>query len=193
MRRVLFLASVMAALPELDPQDLEITCTQNTLTLSGTVPNVADSDQGKNATWYAHEPWSGQFQRTVTLPFEVDADKAEATFENGLVRIAVPKAERAKPQKIAIKAGSGQQEAIGAESSSESQSFLIQNGERNAAGVIPGRSSWAMSSFFSSAAWSGERRSRCRAQRLLLLPSLGTVDHGRCGDVTFWTAPSSLL
>jgi HSP20 family molecular chaperone IbpA len=50
------------------------------------------------------------------LPFEVDASQAEATFENGLVRIALLKAERAKPQKIAINSGSGQQEAIGASS-----------------------------------------------------------------------------
>ena len=83
------------------------------------MPNVADSDHGKNATWYAHELWSGQFQRTVTLPFEVDAGKAEATFEHGIVRIALPKAERAKPQKIAIKAASAQQEAIGAGSTSK--------------------------------------------------------------------------
>ena len=106
-------AIVIAALPGLNREDLEITFTQDTLTLSGSMPNVAESDQGQNATWYAHELWSGQFQRTVSLPFEVDAGKAEATFENGLVRIALPKAERAKPHKIAIKAGSGQ-EAIGA-------------------------------------------------------------------------------
>ena len=107
-------AIVIAAVPGMSPENLEITYTDNTLTLSGSVPSAAESEQGQNATWYAHELWSGQFQRTVTLPFEVDASKAEATFENGLVRIALPKAERAKPQKIAIKAGSGQQEAIGA-------------------------------------------------------------------------------
>jgi hypothetical protein len=56
----------------------------------------------------------------VTLPFEVDASKAEATFENGLVWIALPKAEWTKPHKIAITAGRGQQEAIGAGSSSKS-------------------------------------------------------------------------
>ncbi len=111
-------AIVIAAMPGLNPEHLDITYTQNTLTLSGSVPNVAERAQAQNATWYAHELWSGQFQRTVTLPFEVDASQAEATFENGLVRIALPKAERAKPQKIAIKAGSGHQEAIGAGSSS---------------------------------------------------------------------------
>ena len=54
----------------------------------------------------------------MTLPFEVDAAKADASFENGIVRIVLPKAERAKPHKIAIKAGNGQQEAIEAGSKS---------------------------------------------------------------------------
>ncbi len=110
-------AVAMAALPGMGQENLEITYTQNTLTLSGSVPNVAESERGQNATWYAHELWSGRFQRTVTLPFEVDAAQAEATFENWIVRITLPKAEWARPQKIAIKAGSGQQ-AIGAGASS---------------------------------------------------------------------------
>ena len=111
-------AIVIAAVPGMTPENLEITYTQNTLTLSGSVPSVADSEQGQQATWYLRELWSGQFQRTVTLPFEVDASQAEATFEHGIVRITLPKAEWTKPLKIAIKSGSGQQEAIGAGSSS---------------------------------------------------------------------------
>src|SRR5918996_6523334 len=109
-------AVVIAAVPGMSPDNLEITYTQNTLTLSGSVPHVAESEQGQTATWYLHEIWSGQFQRTVTLPFEVDASQAEATFEHGIVRITLPKAEWTKPHKIAIRAGSGQ-EAIGAGSS----------------------------------------------------------------------------
>jgi HSP20 family protein len=111
-------AVVIAAVPGMSPENLEITYTQNTLTLSGSVPNVAESEQGQNATWYLRELWSGQFQRTVTLPFEVDPSQAEATFEHGIVRITLPKAEWTKPQKIAITVGSSQQEAIGAGSSS---------------------------------------------------------------------------
>jgi HSP20 family protein len=110
-------AVVIAAVPGMTPEQLEITYTQNTLTLSGSVPSAAESEQGQQATWYLRELWSGPFQRTVTLPFEVDASKAEATFEHGIVRITLPKAEWTKPQKIAIKAGSGQ-EAIGAGSGS---------------------------------------------------------------------------
>jgi HSP20 family protein len=110
-------AVVIAAVPGMSPENLEITYTNNTLTLSGTVPGAVDSEQGQNATWYMHELWSRQFQRTVTLPLEVDPAQAQATFEHGIVRITLPKAEWAKPQKIAIKAGGGQQ-AIGAGASS---------------------------------------------------------------------------
>jgi HSP20 family protein len=107
-------AVVIAAVPGMDPQGLDVTINQNTLTLSGSVPTAADSEQGQRATWYLQELWHGQFQRAVTLPFEVDAGKAEATFEHGIVRIVLPKAEWTKPQKIAITAGGGQQEAIAA-------------------------------------------------------------------------------
>jgi HSP20 family protein len=109
-------AVVIAAVPGMSPENLEITYTDNTLTLSGTVPSAAESEQGQNATWYLRELWSGEFQRTVTLPFEVDPAQAQAVFEHGVVRITLPKAEWAKPHKIAIKAGS--QQAIGAGASS---------------------------------------------------------------------------
>ena len=112
-------AVVIAAVPGMSPENLDITYTQNTLTLSGSVPSAAESEQGKNATWFLRELWAGQFQRTVTLPFEVDASQAEATFEHGIVRITLPKAEWAKPHKIAVRAGAGQLEAIGAGATSE--------------------------------------------------------------------------
>ena len=112
-------AVIIAAVPGMSPQELEVTIDQNVVTLSGTVPTAAESEQGKGATWYLHELWHGQFRRSVTLPFEVDAGKADASFENGIVRIMLPKAERAKPHKIAIKAGNGQQEAIEAGSKSK--------------------------------------------------------------------------
>ena len=112
-------AVVIAAVPGMSSQDLEVTIDQNVVTLSGTVPTATESEQGKGATWYLHELWHGQFRRSVTLPFEVDAGKADASFENGIVRIMLPKAERAKPHKIAIKSGNGQQEAIEAGSKSK--------------------------------------------------------------------------
>ncbi len=106
-------AVIIAAVPGMNPQALDVTINQNTVTLSGTVPSAAESEQGKGATWYLHELWHGPFRRSLTLPFEVDAGRAEATFENGIVRIVLPKAEQAKPHKIAVKAAGGH-EAISA-------------------------------------------------------------------------------
>jgi HSP20 family protein len=102
-------AVIIAAVPGMSSKDLEVTINQNVVTLAGQVPTAAESEQGKGATWYLHELWHGRFQRSVTLPFEVEAGKAEATFENGIVRIVLPKAERAKPQKIAIRTVDSQQ------------------------------------------------------------------------------------
>ncbi len=105
-------AVVLAAVPGMNPQELAITYTQHTLTLAGTMPSAAESEQGQTATWYLRELGSGRFQRSVTLPFEVDASQAEATFAHGIVRIVLPKAAGAKPQRIAITAASGQPEVI---------------------------------------------------------------------------------
>jgi HSP20 family protein len=109
-------AVILAAAPGMRPDSLDITVQQNTVTLSGTVQDVAQSEEAKQATWYLHELWSGQYRRSVTLPFEVDAAKAHASFESGIVRIVLPKAEHARPKKIAISTapaqtaiGSGQQ------------------------------------------------------------------------------------
>jgi len=119
---------LLAAVPGMRPEDLEITAHQNTVTLSGRVASPADSEEAKGATWYVHELWSGQYRRSVTLPFEIDAAKASASFEGGIVRIVLPKAERAKPVRIALGGGQPRQ-AIGVGGQAEPQG---QNGAREA-------------------------------------------------------------
>ena len=93
---------VIAAVPGLRPEDIEITINQGTVTLSGKTPNVAQSEEAKNATWYLHELPHGAFTRSVTLPIEVDSAKADATFEQGILRLRLPKAEQAKPKQIKV-------------------------------------------------------------------------------------------
>jgi len=95
-------AVVLAAVPGMTPDDLELSIHQNTVTLSGTVHNAADSEDAKDATWYVAELGGGTYRRSVTLPFPVDADQASATFQHGIVRVLLPKVESAKPRKIAI-------------------------------------------------------------------------------------------
>ena len=100
-------AVIVAAVPGIAPEDLDVTIERGTVTLSGKVHDVAASQEAKSATWYLHELWSGQFRRTVSLPFEIDAASAEASFEHGMLRIRLPKAAQARPTKIAINAGEG--------------------------------------------------------------------------------------
>ncbi len=94
---------IVASVPGLRPEDLEVSYNQGTIVLSGTVANVAESAEAKGATWYLRELWHGRFQRAVTPPFEIDPGRAEASFENGILRIWLPKAEHAKPQRIEVR------------------------------------------------------------------------------------------
>lgn len=103
---------VLAAVPGVRPDDLEVSYHEGTLLLSGTLPNVAESEEAQGATWYLHELPTGTFRRAVSLPFAIETDRAEASFEHGMVKIVMPKAEAAKPRTIPI-AVSGTNQAIG--------------------------------------------------------------------------------
>lgn len=89
-----------AELPGMKMDDLEIYVTGDQLTLKG----KREAPQIDKATWHRQERGFGVFTRVVTLPIPVDADKVEAKFEHGILTIKLPKAEAAKPKKIAIKA-----------------------------------------------------------------------------------------
>lgn len=97
---------IIAAIPGIDADQVQITIDQNTVTLSGKTPNVASSEEAKDATWYLHELQHGAFQRSVTLPIEVDAARADATCEHGILRLRLPKAETAKPRQIKVRVAS---------------------------------------------------------------------------------------
>ena len=91
---------VEAELPGLDLKDLEIYVTAgNHLTLKGErKPNVPEK-----GLWHRQERGFGKFSRSLTLPFNVDADKVDARFENGVLLVALPKHESARPRKITVK------------------------------------------------------------------------------------------
>ena len=110
---------VIATAPGLSPEGLEVSIDGEALTLSGTVPNVAQSTEAEGATWYLKENAHGQFRRTVTLPVEVDADKAEANVQHGVLRLRMPKAEAARPRQIKVR--SLEPVEVAAESSTNGQ------------------------------------------------------------------------
>ena len=76
---------IVAAAPGLRPEDLNVTYNQGTVVLSGRIANAAEAEDAKGASWYLHELWHGRFERSITPPFEVDAGRAEATFEHGIL------------------------------------------------------------------------------------------------------------
>ena len=92
---------IEAELPGLDLKDLSIYVTGgNQFTLKGErKPHVPEK-----GVWHRQERSFGQFTRVLTLPVEVNADKVDARFENGVLLIKLPKHESAKPRKITVKA-----------------------------------------------------------------------------------------
>jgi HSP20 family protein len=110
---------ILAAVPGISHEDLNISIDKSTITLTGTIHNVAESEEGKNAAWHLKELSHGTFERSLTLPFVFDANRAEATFDNGMLRLVLPKAESEKPRQIKVKVGSGSQPTAQVAESSE--------------------------------------------------------------------------
>jgi HSP20 family protein len=91
---------VKAALPGLKPDDVHISITADVLTLNGEFKQ--DTDR-KDVTYQIREHRQGMFERSIALPTDVQADKAKAEFENGILTIVLPKAEAVKPKTVNIK------------------------------------------------------------------------------------------
>ena len=94
---------VSAELPGLAEQDIEVSLSNDVLTLRGE-KKVEKEDKGEN--YYRMERSYGSFHRSISLPTEVKADQVEATFKNGVLTVTLPKAATAQNRKkINIKAG----------------------------------------------------------------------------------------
>ena len=91
---------VKAALPGMKADDVQLNVTGEVLTIKG---EIKQKDELKEKAYHLREQRWGSFERSVILPTEVVADKAKADFENGILTIALPKAEEAKPKTITIK------------------------------------------------------------------------------------------
>jgi HSP20 family protein len=99
---------VTVELPGVKMDDLQITLEDSLLTIQGErqVTNDASEQQ-----FHRVERRYGAFRRSITLPAHVMADAVEASLEDGVLQIVVPKAEEAKPKRIQVRPG-GQREVI---------------------------------------------------------------------------------
>jgi HSP20 family protein len=90
---------VRAELPGVTGDDLDIQATGNNLAISGERKIAAE----ENARYHRREREAGTFSRMIGLPGEIDADKIDASLKNGVLSIAISKAEVAKPKQITVK------------------------------------------------------------------------------------------
>jgi HSP20 family protein len=88
---------IIANMPGVSPENVEITLEGDTLTIRGERPAPME-----NVDYLLQERTYGPFQRTLSINVPVDANGAEAHFENGLLTLNIPKAVAAKPKTIQV-------------------------------------------------------------------------------------------
>ena len=92
---------VRAELPGMTQEDIELSLQDNVLTLKG---EKKPEKKAPPEDYHRSERCYGSFTRAFTLPVNVDQNKVQATFKDGILNIALPKIEEIKPKKIAITA-----------------------------------------------------------------------------------------
>ena len=91
---------VRAEVPGMKPNELSISAVRNRVSLAGKreIPR-----EHERVSYHRKERAEGSFNRTVTLPVEVDASRVEARYADGILTLTLPKAEEAKPRQIAVR------------------------------------------------------------------------------------------
>lgn len=90
---------VKIPMPGVKTEDVDITITGDTLSIKG---ETKKEKEAKDKNYIRKECSYGSFSRTVVLPDGLQNDKAEATFEDGVLNISLPKSEKVKPKQIKV-------------------------------------------------------------------------------------------
>jgi HSP20 family protein len=90
--------TLRAELPGMNMDDLELTAVRNRVSLSGKREIAVEE-----ASYHRREREGGTFSRSVTLPSEIDGDRVEANYKDGVLTVVLPKREEAKPRQITVK------------------------------------------------------------------------------------------
>lgn len=92
---------IRAELPGIKADELDISVTADSLSISGERKIAMEKE---NARYHRREREAGKFSRMISLPSQVDPEKADARSANGVLTVVLPKAQAAKPKQIAVKA-----------------------------------------------------------------------------------------
>ncbi|HKS90822.1 MAG TPA: Hsp20/alpha crystallin family protein [Tepidiformaceae bacterium] len=90
---------VKAAVPGVSPDQLDISVEDDVLSIKG---SFEQKDESQDETYLRRELRSGSFERTLRLPPTVDAERADAEFDRGMLKLTLPKREEAKARSIKI-------------------------------------------------------------------------------------------
>ncbi len=99
---------VTVELPGMTVEDVDLSLENNVLTLSG---EKKEERHDEGDTWHLSERRYGRFSRSFVLPRDVEHDKIEARFDNGVLTVTIPKSEKARRRRIQI--GNGAERANG--------------------------------------------------------------------------------
>lgn len=91
---------VKASLPGVKPEDVDISVTGDTVTIKG---ETTSEEEEKKQNYYRQERRYGTFHRALTLPVKVDAEKADATFEHGVLELHLPKVPEVRAKTVEVK------------------------------------------------------------------------------------------
>ncbi len=90
-----------ASLPGVKPEDIQVTAEGDTITIRAT--SKMEKEKKGKGTYVRREHYEGEVSRTITLPTLIDASKVQASYEQGVLMLQVPKSEGTKPKQIPIK------------------------------------------------------------------------------------------
>ncbi len=90
---------VRAELPGVTKEDLDVTVTDDSVTLKAHTSHEEKEEKGE---YYRREMSYGEYQRTVALPHTVDGEKARATFNDGVLELTLPKVEKTSRKKVKV-------------------------------------------------------------------------------------------
>jgi HSP20 family protein len=133
---------IRAGVPNVDPEQVEVTCDGNTIRISGEIKPPEDNE---SQNYVMRENFYGAFSREVTLPEETVCEQSKAEFRNGMLVLTLPKAEPSKHQATKIPVTAGQEsgsQAKGSQQKLESGQTTNQPGG-STAGTTTGQQSAA--------------------------------------------------
>lgn len=89
--------------PGFDPKDLEIVTTKDSVAIRSKKETEEKNEKGDDGkTWYSKKS-SNTFNYSISLPFEIDIEKAEASFDNGVIKITAPKIQTSESKVLSLK------------------------------------------------------------------------------------------